>query len=450
MNGIYLVLRTTRTSGRTRLRFRVTRGRGVQMFYRSEIMAEISDVLQLDTMGHPRPRVRIYNHELVAAIEREMHLLQKAADLMAEERAPLNSDTLTKYANRLKTLGRGGIMFLDRFSDFVLQLRNDATLSRGTLLAYRSVEALLRRFVSVRGAEDIPLSKVDGEVLAELRNFMRDEWKIAPKFPEVYAGLSSNERIPGKPRTQTTIVSYFRFFTAFFNALEASEEIQRNPMRRLSRERLSSFRRTTYDAPVALTLEELRRVVECAPPEDLSDVRDAFLFNVATGQRISDLQAITADNVATDAAGFDYVHYLPQKTMRRSTVLEEVETPLVYFAHLIGRRCGWKFPAIERRDYADGLRALLKSCGIDRACPHYDEASGAVVYRPLWSFATSKLARKTHVDLLTRVQVNFYASGLHAPGSQAVAHYTRLTREDRYKLLTVAMGEPDYTVEAPE
>ena len=33
--------------------------------------------------------------------------------------------------------------------------------------------------------------------------------------------------------------------------------------------------------------------------------------------------------------------------------------------------------------------------------------------------ASSKLARKTHVDMLNKVQINYYAAGLHREGAKA-------------------------------
>ena len=44
---------------------------------------------------------------------------------------------------------------------------------------------------------------------------------------------------------------------------------------------------------------------------------------------------------------------------------------------------------------------------------------GDNVYRPIYEVASSKLARKTHVDMLNKVQINYYAAGLHREGSKA-------------------------------
>jgi hypothetical protein len=103
-------------------------------------------------------------------------------------------------------------------------------------------------------------------------------------------------------------------------------------------------------------------------------------------------------------------------------------------------------PKYEKQVYNNSLRILLKYCGIDRPVCLYDSERGDNVYRPLYEVASSKLARKTHVDMLTKVQINYYAAGLHHEGSTAVFRYTSLELSDRYELLKAAFGEDDYRV----
>lgn len=59
----------------------------------------------------------------------------------------------------------------------------------------------------------------------------------------------------------------------------------------------------------------------------------------------------------------------------------------------------------------------------------------------------SKLARKTHVDLMNKVQVDLYAAGLHRQGSKAVLRYTMLELKDRFALMCAAFGEEQYKVD---
>ena len=44
--------------------------------------------------------------------------------------------------------------------------------------------------------------------------------------------------------------------------------------------------------------------------------------------------------------------------------------------------------------------------------------------------------------LLNKVQINYYAAGLHQKGSDAVFRYTNLELKDRYELILAAFGIP--------
>ena len=47
-------------------------------------------------------------------------------------------------------------------------------------------------------------------------------------------------------------------------------------------------------------------------------------------------------------------------------------------------------------------------------------------------------------DMLNKVQINYYAAGLHRKGSDSVFRYTELELADRISLLNAAFGETNY------
>ena len=77
----------------------------------------------------------------------------------------------------------------------------------------------------------------------------------------------------------------------------------------------------------------------------------------------------------------------------------------------------------------------------------FDEAACENKYVPLYEVGSSKLARKTHIDLMNKVQVNLYAAGLHREGSKAVKRYTMMELKDRFALMCVAFGAEQYKVD---
>ena len=96
--------------------------------------------------------------------------------------------------------------------------------------------------------------------------------------------------------------------------------------------------------------------------------------------------------------------------------------------------------------YNRELRKLLKFCRLDRPVAKFNEDKGENEYFPLYEVASSRLARKTHVDIMNKVQINAYVAGLHAEGSDAVFRYTNLELTDRFALMNVAFSQKAYHV----
>ena len=97
--------------------------------------------------------------------------------------------------------------------------------------------------------------------------------------------------------------------------------------------------------------------------------------------------------------------------------------------------------------YNAQIRSMLQICKIDRKVPVFNEETKTNEYVPLWSQGSTKLARKTHVDMMNKVQINKYVAGLHREGSSAVNRYTNLELKDRFDLMNVAFKQEEYKVD---
>jgi hypothetical protein len=179
-------------------------------------------------------------------------------------------------------------------------------------------------------------------------------------------------------------------------------------------------------------------------PPELQWAKDLFVLNCAIGCRIGDLLRLTLDKVAVSDDGIPYIHYIPSKTVGRQTTNKEVVTPLIEPAVEIIRRTQLKIindkPHYGRQRYNKTLRKLLQFCGINRRVSLFSPDACDNIRKPLYEVATSKLARKTHIDMLNKVQINYYAAGLHRTGSDAVFRYTSLELADRNVLMKAAFG----------
>ena len=199
-----------------------------------------------------------------------------------------------------------------------------------------------------------------------------------------------------------------------------------------------------YDDPVFLRAEELKQVMQTRVPQHLQWAKDIFVLNCAIGCRISDLLRLTPDKVSVSDDGIPYVHYIPSKTVGKQTTNKEVVTPLIEPAMDIIRRTQLKLITgnlnYAKQRYNKALRKLLEYCGINRQINIFNQETGDNISKPLYEVATSKLARKTHIDMLNKVQINYYAAGLHSAGSDAVFRYTSLELADRNVLMKAAFS----------
>lgn len=301
----------------------------------------------------------------------------------------------------------------------------------------------LHRFLIITRRSSMPVRDFTSELVMEFRQFIYDEYKYVPIYPALYP-RGGGHRPPQKRLRDTTVVHDLKLLQAFFAELENTDEISRSPFRKISVEKRRRMMHVMYDAPVFLRAEELRQVVATSVPAELQWVKDLFVLNCAIGCRISDLLRLTMDKVAISDEGIPYVHYIPSKTARVLVMNQEIQTPLIRPALEIINRTHLNLlegnQKYGKQRYNKALRQLLQICGITRRVSLYCQETCDNIYRPLCDVATSKLARKTHIDMLNKVQINYYAAGLHQQGSEAVFRYTTLELADRYELLKAAFG----------
>lgn len=330
-----------------------------------------------------------------------------------------------------------------RLLRFIEEAHRDGVIGDGRYAVALGKAAKLNRFLIITRRRAMTSQEFTTEILMEFRHFVYDEYKYVPLYPDLYP-RGSGHHWPKKRLRDTTVVHDLKLLQAFFAELENTDDIRRSPFRKLSMEKRRIIMHTMYDAPVFLRADELKVVMATEVPSDLQWAKDLFVLNCAIGCRIGDLLRLSMDKVAVSEDGIPYVHYIPSKTARLQNSNVEVQTPLIEPALEIIKRTGLHFMDHNhhygKQRYNKTLRRLLQYCGITRQVCVFNPETGDNEYRSLCDVATSKLARKTHIDMLNKVQINYYAAGLHRAGSDAVFRYTNLELKDRYELLRIAFG----------
>ena len=330
-----------------------------------------------------------------------------------------------------------------RFLRYLDEAHRDGVMGSGRYAVALGKAHKLQRFLTIIGQSSIPVHKFTTDMLLRFRQFIYDEYKYTSQYPALYS-RGAGKRTPNRRLKSTTVVHDLKLLHAFFAELETTEEIRRSPFRSISMEKRRFIMHVSYDEPVYLRKDELKIIMATAVPEHLQWVKDLFVLNCAIGCRISDLLRLTPANVATSDDGIPYIHYIPSKTAKMQMSNREVTTPLIAPAVEIIDRTGLQLMPYHRHYgkqlYNKALRQLLQYCSITRQVKIYSPDAMANIEKPICDIVSSKLARKTHVDMLNKVQIDFYAAGLHRPGSDAVYRYTSLELRDRYELLKAAFG----------
>ena len=353
--------------------------------------------------------------------------------------------------NPIVEVRRQEIGIVARFKRYIENSLRDGIIGDNRAKHIKVVCDKLERFLKIRGLSRMTASRFDQDVLMDFRNFIFDEYLYVSRNKRLYKSIPARN-LPIRRLSNNTVVSQMKMLQTFFTDLENRDEITKSPFRRLGTERRKAVMKTTFDDPVFLRKDEFQRILTAAIPADLEPVRDAFLLQTALGCRIGDFQRMTMENVGVSDDNIPYIHYLPHKTVGSQGTNTEVVTPIVRFALDIIRRTGFCLPQLKNvygeSGYNTKIKRLLTVCKIDRKVPVYNEADKRNEYMSISSLGSSKLARKTHVDLMNKVQIDMYAAGLHKVGSGAVKRYTSLEIKDRFAIINLAFDQPPYYVDA--
>lgn len=453
MEKIYLLKKTTKKEGRIRVRFRLRDGRTVDLSHKTDIRATKEELDKFDEYGAVKPKVKLYNVQLEDRITREINLIRDVYREMVDKGYDLDSATLERKIqekiNPVQAARDDGDTLLGLFRDYASNAVQDRIIGEKRYAHIMVVYGKLERYLKIQGRTQITPREFDEKALWDFRSFIIDEYEYVPKYPRLYEGFTP-KNLPKERLGMNTAVSQMKMLKTFFSSLDPNQ-IDRSPFDLLGNERKKLIMRTLYDEPFYLRAEELNAIMETEVPAWLNDTKDAFLLQCAFGCRIGDFRTLTMENVAVSEEGIPYIHYLPSKTKKTQEDNREVVTPIIYYALEIIKRTQLKLKEVRYADGANGfnakIKAMLKTCGIDRKVPIFNEETGSNEYKPIWEMGSSKLARKTHVDMMTKVQLDPYAAGLHKEGSSAVHRYTGLELKDRFLLMCRAFGQEPYCVD---
>ena len=454
MEKITFMIREKDLKAKTRVRFRLRDGRDLQLFHSTGIVTTVGALKKFQPNGELASGVKTYDRELREQIVTEYKLMTAAFEQMKDEGMDMTSEffeqVIEMKRNPIEEVRENSVTIVERFRQYVADANRDGIIGDRRMVHITVVIDKLYRFLTIKGQSQMTPQEFDERWLMDFRNFIFDEYKYVDKHKRLYKNIKEQNR-PTVRLSMNTVTSQMKMLQTFLNELENNDEINKSPFRKLGKERKKAVMKTMYDEPFFLRKEELQKVMKAKIPPFLESARDAFLVQCAIGCRIGDFQKFNMDKVAISEDGIPYVHYIPHKTADKQMENTEVITPLVRFAFDIIKRTNFNLPVLKNiygtMGYNTKIKSLLSCCKIDRKVAQYDESAKENVYLPLYEVASSKLCRKTHVDMMNKVQIDMYAAGLHKQGSAAVTRYTALELKDRFALINLAFGQEPYRVD---
>lgn len=434
--------------------YRLREGRNIQITHKSNITADLADLEKFNPDGTVKGRISIYNTDLAKVLKTEFDLMNSVYETMRESGMDMTTDVFEREVARMKTPVVVEHQTVPSITERFRKYAEDA-LRYGIIGEARQKHILvvadkLERFLYINGVSSTTAAEFNETYLMEFREFIYNEHEFVKEYPKLYENIKKQNK-PAARLSMNTVASQLKMLQTFLNELENTDEIHKSPFRKLGKERRKVVMKTHYDDPIFLRKDELLKVMKAEVPEGMQDTKDAFILQCALGCRISDFQVMNMDSIAVNIDGIPYVHYIPKKTADDQVGNEEVTTPIVRFAFDIIKKTDFNFPILKNIYGAAGynakIKSLLRIAKIDREVPVFNEITKTNEYKALHTMGSSKLCRKTHVDIMNKVQVDMYAAGLHKEGSAAVTRYTQLELKDRFALMNVAFDQEEYKVD---
>ena len=311
-------------------------------------------------------------------------------------------------------------------------------MSKGSVLAYKPTIKKLQRYEAfkreIEGKEGFTLycETIRPEDYLDFREYIINEYVYYNDYPEFYEKFDMGSHPPKQPSSTWVIdvMHHLRIVGPWCIRMGFTTNRSCDAF---------TIPAAVHGTPYYLTLEERDKVfhADLSKKPELEVYRDLFMFQSLVGCRVGDMFSFTPDNVVGDL-----LQYLPHKTMRKRA--QTVSVPLNTKALSILKRYKGKqeklLPTKQVYQYNEGIRAVLKECGITRMVTILDTVTGNEVQKPICEVATSHMARRNFIgNLYKQVKDPDLISSMtgHVNGSRAFARYRDIDEETKVNLVNL-------------
>lgn len=425
-------IRTINKKKNTKVRFRLSDGVDVQLFYISDI--EVNP-LQFDTKkGYIKDKV-VIDENLRQQINSSISNIKDVITQIYNKRRSsdvVSTDWLSKrvdnYLNKSTNETVKNDFFL-LFERFVPQ----AQICDDRVKHYTSTLRLLKRFDTYMKYNDISfyldLSIIDADIWYKFLNYVQYEGDQTKGLPLVF---DDNDVI--RNRSYNTMVAIWKRVKAFLNWAILNKHSTNVA------HKMVKIKPEVYSTPYYISIEE-RNIIynyDFGGDKRLEVQRDIFIFHCLIGCRVGDLIELKKNSIINGA-----VEYVANKTMNERANIIRVplnKTALSIIDKYKDVEGDELLPFISAQKYNDAIKAIFNKVELTRLVTVIDSATGKEKKVPLNTIASSHLARRTFVgNLYKKVQDPNLVGALsgHSEGSKAFARYREIDEDIKKDLINL-------------
>lgn len=422
----------------TNIRFRLSAGRGMQLFHVSEMNVNpaIWDNSAQEIKSRAVCTTEKRNEIMRGVVARKSLILEIYEN--AADKESLTSTWLEEEID--KRLHPAKYEIQETTSEYFFELF-DLFLKRRKysdwrIKSFNVVIRSLKRYELYRQIESpkymLGLNNISANTLSDIEDFLRNEFRLFEKYSSIYEAVP--ECRPPKPRGQNTINGIFTKIRTFYIWANKVGETKNNPFNNFTVEEC------VYGTPYYISIDEREKLyrTNLSRHPKLAIQRDIFVFQCLIGCRVGDYMKMTKRNVINGA-----IEYIASKTKDGRPVT--VRVPLNDTAKKILEKYkdgdNKLLPFILPQDYNDDIKLIFLAARLRRLVMVLDPLTREPTIKPLNEIASSHLARRSFVgNLYKKVKDPNLVGALsgHKEGSKAFARYRDIDEEmktDLVKLL---------------
>lgn len=431
---ITIATRTTKKSGVVNLRLRFRAGRGIDLYYTSNIKLSVSDLRRLQPDGTAKKKLNtsLWDDskltdkiaELKLQIEAAYaNMLSKDTEINSKNfKAEVNEQIYHIEENKRKQQEKENkLTFYELTEKFYKDPKKN--LETNTINSYRAFVRTICRWERFRRLVDGDDFVLDLETLTKddiegFIDYIKAEHELAQEYPAIFdritknypIGLVGNRKI--EQRGERTRIKMIKRLKAIINwalknghttnnpiaAIEIGDDTKKDTPIYLSKEERNQLATFDVDKAYNELPDEERKQIRLSA-ETLKQQRDIFVFDCYVGARVYDLQRFTELNITNNK-----IHYIPHKTIKKKQTKLQIplgKVPLALMNKYKGiDRKGRLFPFISDQRYNDAIKVLFRLAGLTRSIERVNPTTGVMEFVRLCDVASSHMARRTFVGTL--------------------------------------------------